>query len=81
MIWLITAPIGRALSGAVAVLALLGAVWWHGGKAERDAAAARAANDRVEHITDTKEKRDAAESLDDDSLVDALGRWLLPANR
>ena len=78
MIWLITTPIGRALSGAVAVLALLGAVWWHGRETARDEAAARAANDRIETIKTTKGARDAAETLDDDSLVDALGRWLLP---
>jgi hypothetical protein len=78
MIWLVTTPIGRALSGAVAVLALIGAVWWHGGKSARDEAAARAANDRLQHITDTRDKRDAAENLDDDGLINALGRWLLP---
>lgn len=68
------------LGAIVAIAAIVGAIYWHGVTTERERQAARAANDRLEHISDAKGKKDAAESLDDNGLIDALGRWLLPAD-
>lgn len=38
-----------------------------------------AARVQIEALRGAQEKRDAIEALDDDGLLDRLGRWILPA--
>lgn len=68
------------LAGAalLAVAAIAFGLWQAGGRAERARSDAATSKARIETIQTTKGARDAAQRLDDDGLVDALGRWLLP---
>jgi hypothetical protein len=63
----------------VAVVALAYGLWIGGVHYERNRAATATAQARIETILNTKGARDAAANLDDDSLIDTLGRWLLPS--
>ena len=58
--------------------ALAAGLWQAGARAERVQNTAATAKLRIEMMEQTRGARDAAENLDDDGLVDALGRWLLP---
>ena len=83
MLSLIASPIGRKIATGAALVAILAlGLWWvrYDAASDREAelrAAADAA--RIRHIEDAKGKRDDAENLDDDSLLDALSRWIVPA--
>lgn len=68
-------------AGLLAVAALAFGLWQAGAQSQRARIDAATSKARIETITETKGARDAAENLDDDSLIDALGRWLLPASR
>ena len=67
-----------AAAAVLAVAAAAVALWQAGARGERGRLEAAAGAARLETIGQTKGARHAAESLDDDGLVDALGRWLLP---
>ena len=65
-------------AGLLALAALAVGLWQAGARAERTQSAAATAKVRIEMMEQTRGARNAAENLDDDGLVDALGRWLLP---
>lgn len=83
MLGLILSPLGRRVGGALALIALVvGVVLWlrHDAVQSREQELLQDAyRDRILRLQETKERRDAAEALDDDSLLDALGRWVMPA--
>jgi DNA polymerase III alpha subunit len=66
---------------AAGLAAIVGAALWlrHDAAQQREAdLRAQTYQDRILRMQEAKERRDAAESLDDDGLLDALGRWVLP---
>jgi len=48
-------------------------------QSERARAEAERARTTIEALKQNKEDMQDAQNLDDDSLIDALGRWLLPS--
>jgi hypothetical protein len=64
-------------AAAATVLVIAYGVWIGGIHHERSRSEAATATARIETILNTKGARDAAKNLDDDSLLNALGRWLL----
>lgn len=61
---------------AIAVVAF--GLWWGGVQNERSRLEADTNKTRIETMKQNKGDRDAAQNLDDDSLIDTLGRWILP---
>jgi hypothetical protein len=83
LIWLLS-PIGRKIAiGAALVAILASGLWWVRYDAVRDDRAAREAAEamhRLEDVAATRGRRDDAQKLDDDGLLDALSRWMRPDN-
>ena len=83
MIWLLS-PIGRKIAIGATLVAFLGAgLWWvryDAVRDDRDAREAAEAMRRLEDVAATNERRDDAKKLDDDGLLDALGRWMRPGD-
>ena len=87
MIWLAALPAWArsAISGALAVVLVLGLAWAYVERERRHAAAdaVRAIQDetrrqRLENITRERERADEIDTLGDDDLRDRLGRWMRP---
>lgn len=69
------------IAAACAALAI-GAVAWAyraGVTGERARLEAERAQTTIEALKQSQKDRTDAQNLDDDGLIDALGRWLLPA--
>jgi hypothetical protein len=73
-------PLKAAIISAGLVAIIAGLLWLrHDAAAQREAELREGAyRDRILRMVEAKERRDAAQSLDDDGLLDALGRWVLP---
>jgi hypothetical protein len=67
-----------AAGGGLAIVALIYSVFLAGAYQERARADAATNEARIEAIQQTKGARNDAANLDDDGLIDSLGRWLLP---
>jgi len=80
---MILSPWGRRLALALSLVAIFAAgFWWvrHDAAQQREQELLQETyKDRILRLQETKERRDAAEALDDDGLLDALGRWIMPA--
>ena len=71
----------RLALAAAAIAALAGGIWWlrHDAARQREAELTAATyQDRILRMREAQERRDAANRLDDDGLLDALGRWIVP---
>ena len=70
------------LIGGIAAVLCLSAIWlWNAAvQGERDRVDAAVAHERLKNIGEAKGKRDEATRLDDDGLLDALGRWFVPGS-
>lgn len=66
-------------AAAIAAIVALAGLFIGGMHYERNRADAATAKARVEEILKTEGLRDDAANLDDDGLLDTLGRWLLPS--
>jgi hypothetical protein len=67
---------------AACAAALIAGILWvrHDAiQSERARAEAERARTTIEALKQNKEDVQDAQNLDDDSLIDALGRWLLPS--
>jgi hypothetical protein len=66
---------------AVAAGGLIGLAWlqYTAIQSERARAEAERARTTIEALKQNKEDVQDAQNLDDDGLIDALGRWLLPS--
>jgi len=87
MIWLAALPTWAkaAISGALAVVLVLGLAWAYVERERRHAAAdaVRAIQDetrrqRLENITRERERGDEIDRLDDDDLLERLRGWMRP---
>jgi hypothetical protein len=74
--------IGWRIYAAAALVAagVAGVAWLRHDAAQQREADLRAETyqDRIIRLQEAKERRNAAQNLDDDGLFNALGRWVLP---
>lgn len=72
----------RAYIIAAAAIALAASVWYirhDAAMSERARIEAERAETTIEALRQSQKDREDAKDLDDDGLINALGRWLLPA--